>query len=150
RSIPTVDEEKAPIGGPHNGGVVFQQLGGLVNVTSGTLGVDLSNVGSSQADGAGVLADAIRAGGRAGALSPGAIDGSGFLGIAGSQTISDVSMSAGSTYRVDFANVSAASNRVDLLTCTTFSTSDTLLTLASSFFSPPSPGTPFRIINNTL
>jgi hypothetical protein len=140
RSIPFVNEQNAPVGGPKAGPIVFQQLGGTVNITSGTLRVNLSNVVS---DGTVVVADAIRVERLAGTISPGGVgqDVVGALGVS-----EFVGLEAGSTYRVDFLNTAPGVNSVDFLQARDVEISDSLLVLSASSFSPPAPGTAFPII----
>lgn len=154
RGTAVVNQEQAPRGGPHAGGVVFQQLGGTVKIASGVLVVQLSNAVPDETSGALVVADAIRIERLAGILSPGdenATSSSTF------EVDTQVTLGPGSTYQVNFVNNAPGVDSVVPLAVGSslgsspglFFTSDTLLALSASSFSPPSPGTAFHIINRT-
>ncbi|MFL5240612.1 MAG: PKD domain-containing protein [Gemmataceae bacterium] len=145
-----VDQEQASTNGPRATdpqGVLrqFQQLGGAVNITSGTLRVQLSNKVDTERDGADVIADAVRIERLAGTLSPGSV-GPNDVGTLVFTT--SAVLGPGSTIRVDFVNTAPAVNSVDQIQAPSFTLADTLLVLSSSFFSPPPRGTAFRIITN--
>lgn len=152
RATVAVDQEKAPSGGPHVGGVVFQQLAGTVNVTSGTLKVQLSNRVSPEQDGAGVVADAVRIERLAGTLRPGFHTPFGFTPEA--LHLGSATLGRGSTFQVffktnDVVNILAADLTVDGLFTSTGSLLEIVAdtTFNESHFTAPNPGTAYRIIS---
>jgi autotransporter-associated beta strand protein len=142
----SINQERAPVGGPRIGGFLSQPLGGPVNISSGTLRVGLSNAVPMEADGAGVIADAVRIEGPAGTFHPGGA-GDRIMDVAVEFDDGGVTLGPGSTYRVDFVNTGPGSDVADLLGTRRFTTSEAVLVLSASSFSPPSPGTAFRIID---
>ena len=107
RSAVFVDQERAPVNGPRDGGVVFQQLAGAVDIRSGALRVSLNNLVDTEADGANVIADAIRIERLAGTVNPGGGGSPKQLSIIGG------TLDVGSTYRADFQEVAPEVNTND-------------------------------------
>ena len=113
--------------------------------TQGRLVVQLSNAVPAEADGASVIADAVRIERLAGTFSPGSVLPTAKTAV-GNQPADSVTVGPGSTYRVDFDANSAGTNTADQLVAGTFVSSGALLALSASSFNPPVTGTVFRII----
>jgi hypothetical protein len=136
RGNSTIDQERAPAGGPKDGGAVFQQIGGAVSITSDTLKVQLS----TKFGGGLFIADAVRIERLAGTISP---DGE-LIQSAGS-----VTLGTGSTYRVGLSS-DGVNTSADFLEMrpNTFVNNGALLALTSPSFVAPTPGTSFLILSH--